>query len=120
MTKRILVVLALAILFAVPAIAGNQWQPLGPDGGDVRSLAYDPQNPDRIFLGTSAGKLFLSVNGGASWMRYVHLGSGDDYVLDNIAIDPTDPDKIYVAAWSVEDNNSGRSEERRVGKESRS
>ena len=107
MTKRTLVVLALAFLFAVPAIAGNQWQPLGPDGGDVRSLAYDPQNPSRIFLGTSAGKLFLSVNGGASWMRYVHLGTGEDYVLDNIAIDPSNPDKIYVAAWSVVDNNAG-------------
>jgi len=105
--KKILVVFALAILLVSPAIAGSQWQPLGPDGGDVRSLAYDPQNPDRIFLGTSAGKLFISVNGGASWMRYVHLGTGDDYVLDNIAIDPSDPNKIYVAAWSVVDNKAG-------------
>jgi len=37
----------------------------------------------------------------------VHLGVGDDYVLDNIAIDPSDSSKIYVAAWSVVDNNSG-------------
>src|SRR5438270_9022105 len=107
MMKKLLVVLALAFLFAVPAIAGNQWQPLGPDGGDVRSFSYDPSNPDRIFLGTSAGKLFLSVNGGASWVRYVHLGTGDDYVLDHIAIDPSDSKKIYVAAWSVVDNKAG-------------
>src|SRR2546423_15507470 len=100
MMKKLLVVLALAFLFVAPVLAGNQWQPLGPDGGDVRSLAYDPQNPDRIFLGTSAGKLFLSVNGGASWIRFVHLG-GDDYVLAHIAIDPTDPHKIYVAALGV-------------------
>jgi photosystem II stability/assembly factor-like uncharacterized protein len=107
MMKKSLTVLALAILLALPVLAANQWQPLGPDGGDVRSLAYDPKNPDRIFLGTSAGKLFLSVNGGASWIRYVHLGIGDDYVLDNIAIDPVDSNKIYVAAWSVVDNNAG-------------
>src|SRR5690242_14367958 len=107
MMKKSLAILAFALLLIVPAFAGSQWQTLGPDGGDVRSLAYDPKNPDKIFLGTSAGKLFLSVNGGASWTRYVHLGVGDDYVLDNIAIDPTDSDKIYVAAWSVEDNNSG-------------
>jgi len=107
MMKKSLTVLAFAILLALPVFAANQWQPLGPDGGDVRSLAYDPKNPDRIFLGTSAGKLFLSVNGGASWARYVHLGVGDDYVLDNIAVDPSDSNRIYVAAWSVEDNNSG-------------
>jgi len=107
MMKKSLTVLAFAILLAVPVFAATQWQPLGPDGGDVRSLAYDPKNPDRIFLGTSAGKLFLSVNGGASWTRYVHLGIGDDYVLDNIAVDPSDSNKIYVAAWSVVDNNAG-------------
>src|SRR4051812_50177947 len=105
--NKLLVVLALAILLVSPALAGSQWQPLGPDGGDVRSLAYDPQNPDRIFLGTSAGKLFISVNGGASWMRYVHLGTGDDYVLDNIAIDTSDPNNIYVAAGRVVDNMGG-------------
>jgi len=107
MMKKSLTVLAFAILLAVPVFAATQWQPLGPDGGDVRSLAYDPKNPDRIFLGTSAGKLFLSVNGGASWTRYVHLGIGDDYVLDNIAVDPSYSHKIYVAAWSVVDNNAG-------------
>src|SRR5439155_22875020 len=104
MTKRILVVLVLAILFAVPAIAGNQWTPVGPDGGDVRSLAYDPQNPNRILLGTSAGQLFASNDGGASWSRLAHLGEGDDYVLDHIVFHPQDG-TVYVAAWSVEDNN---------------
>src|SRR6266481_865591 len=101
MMKKILVVVALAFLFAIPAVAGNQWQPLGPDGGDVRSLAYDPQNPDRIFLGTSAGQLFLSETGGASWSRLAHLGEGDDYVLDHILINSEDG-TMYVSAWSVE------------------
>src|SRR4051812_50015361 len=105
--NKLLVVLALAILLVSPALAGSQWQPLGPDGGDVRGLAYDPQNPDRIFLGTSAGKLFISINGGASRGRYVHLGFRDDYVLFNIAIHPSDPDKIYLAAWGGGGNKGG-------------
>jgi photosystem II stability/assembly factor-like uncharacterized protein len=80
-----------------------QWSPLGPDGGDVRSLTYDPQNPGRLFLGTSAGQLFVSTSNGASWSRFARLGSGNDYVLDNMEIDPQSG-VMYVAAWSVENN----------------
>ncbi len=78
-----------------------RWTTLGPDGGDVRSLAFDPRNPDRVFLGTSAGQLYLSKDGGQSWSHFAHLGEGDDYVLDDIAVDPESPETIYVGAWSV-------------------
>ncbi|HXZ27402.1 MAG TPA: transcriptional regulator [Terriglobales bacterium] len=92
------------LLFLLPAAlyAATPWVPLGPDGGDVRSLAYDPQNPDRIYLGTSAGQMFLSTDGGASWSRFTHLGERFDYVLDHILIDPADSSTLYVSAWSVE------------------
>jgi photosystem II stability/assembly factor-like uncharacterized protein len=94
------------LLFALP-LAGqaSAWRPIGPDGGDVRSLTYDPLNPDRIYLGTSAGRLFVSSDGGASWTRFAHLG-GHDYVLDNMVIDPISR-TMYVGAWSVEDNDAG-------------
>lgn len=103
--KTLLFVL-LALCCASAAWAG-QWTALGPDGGDVRSLAYDPQNPDHIFLGTSTGTLFASTDGGHSWARFAHLGSGDDYVIDHLAFDPQNPNKIYAAAWSVENQQSG-------------
>jgi photosystem II stability/assembly factor-like uncharacterized protein len=77
------------------------WTTIGPDGGDVRSLAFDPRNPDRVFLGTSAGQIYLSTDGGESWSHFAHLGEGDDYVLDDIAVDPESPETIYAAAWSV-------------------
>jgi photosystem II stability/assembly factor-like uncharacterized protein len=103
--KSLLFVL-LALVCASAAWAG-QWTALGPDGGDVRSLAYDPQNPDHIFLGTSTGTLFASTDGGHSWSRFAHLGNGDDYVIDHLAIDPQSPNKMYAAAWSVENQQSG-------------
>ena len=81
---------------------GIPWKPLGPDGGDVRSLAQDPVNPDRIYMGTSAGQLYLSLDAGLTWSRYARLGEGDDYVLDHTVIDPNDANIIYVAAWSIE------------------
>src|SRR5271165_1078985 len=96
----------LALCCASAAWAG-QWTALGPDGGDVRSLAYDPHNPDHIFLGTSTGTLFSSTDGGHSWSRFAHLGSGDDYVIDHLAIDPQNSNKMYAAAWSVENQQSG-------------
>ena len=40
---------------------------MGPDGGDVRSLSFDPKNPDHILLGTSSGELFASHDRGATW-----------------------------------------------------
>jgi photosystem II stability/assembly factor-like uncharacterized protein len=98
-------VLRLLVLFVLTAaMQAGQWTSLSPEGGDVRSLAYDPSNPERIYLGTSAGKLFISNDGGATWARLAHLGSGNDYVLDNIAVDPSDPKILYVAAWSVEND----------------
>ena len=98
-------VLRLVVIFLVASAAlaaPRQWTSLSPEGGDVRSLAYDPRDPERIYLGTSAGTLFVSNDGGANWARLARLGSGTDYVLDNISVDSTDPNIIYVAAWSLE------------------
>jgi photosystem II stability/assembly factor-like uncharacterized protein len=106
LSSKALLFVLLALCCASAAWAG-QWTALGPDGGDVRSLAYDPQNPDHIFLGTSTGTLFSSTDGGKSWARFAHLGSGDDYVIDHLAIDPQSPNKMYAAAWSVETQQSG-------------
>lgn len=100
-----LITLAIAML-SVSALWAGQWTALGPDGGDVRSLTFDPQNPDRIYLGTSTGTLFLSADGGHNWSRLAHLG-GDDNVLDHIVIDPKNPKHIYVSAWSVVNQQAG-------------
>jgi photosystem II stability/assembly factor-like uncharacterized protein len=103
-------VIVLTFILALTAGEGlasaQQWQPIGPDGGSVRSLSQDPGDPDRIFLGTSAGRLFLSTDKGNSWTRYAHLGSPSEMVLDHILIDPTDSLNMYVAAWNAQAPNS--------------
>src|ERR1041385_1001650 len=105
---RIAPISALVITLCVSsALAAEQsWQPVGPDGGNVRSLAMDPKNPDRIFLGTSAGNLYLSIDKGASWSRFAKPGKSSEMVLDHIVIDPSDPRNVFAAAWNAQLPNS--------------
>ena len=106
MISRKSLITLLVAMFSVTTLWAGQWTALGPDGGDVRSLNFDPKNPDRIYLGTSTGTLFVSADGGHSWARLAHLG-GDDDVLDHITIDPQNPKHIFVSAWSVENQQAG-------------
>ncbi len=94
------------VLFCGAAWAG-QWTAMGPDGGDVRSLSYDPKNPDHVFLGTSTGSIFQSMDGGHSWSHLAHLGAGDDYVIDHLAFDPQNPANMFAATWSVDNQQAG-------------
>src|SRR5271157_306058 len=102
-----LLMMLMLVSVCASAAGTRQWAVLGPDGGDVRSLTYDPQNPNRIFLGTSTGVIFVSEDGGHDWARFAKLGSGDDYVLDHIAINPQNSKIMFVSAWSVQDQNAG-------------
>ncbi len=98
--------LCVGTLFNLVA-AASDWQLIGPEGGNVRSLAYDPSDPNRILLGTSAGQLFISKDGGNSWALFAHLGPADDYVFDHIVFDPTNPATVYAAAWGLFNDNDG-------------
>jgi len=98
--------LFIVALFSAIAPAA-QWVPLGPDGGDARSLASDPHDPDHIFLGTSTGTIFQSGDGGKSWTRFTHFGNRDEFVIDHIVVDARDSSHIYVAAWSLASHWSG-------------
>jgi len=119
---------ACVVAFWLGYAHGATPQMIGPDGGDVRSLSYDPKNPDRILLGTSSGQIFESRDRGLSWNRYAHLGTGSDYVLDHIVFDPTNSRRLYVAAWSIEretgelfrSNNGGKSFESLSGMKGKS
>lgn len=99
--------IALSVMLLCASAWAGQWTSLGPDGGNVRSFTYDPKSPDRIFLGTSTGTIFLSTNGGHDWSRFAHLGSSEEYVIDHIVIDPQNSQKMYVSAWSVENQQTG-------------
>jgi len=55
-------------LLAHPVAAGvDRWTPIGPDGGEIWSLAADPGAPGTLYAGTEGGGVWKSLDGGASW-----------------------------------------------------
>jgi len=89
------------VVFATHDLSAEQWTPTGPEGGEVRSLAYDPVHPENVFLGTSSGQLFCSSDTGHTWSRCGRLGNGEDYVIDHVLVDPHDSESVYASAWNV-------------------
>ena len=89
------------VLLASNDLSAEQWIPTGPEGGEVRSLAYDPVHPENLFIGTSSGRLFCSSDTGRTWSRCGRLGNGEDYVIDHVLVDPHDSRSVYASVWNV-------------------
>lgn len=58
--------LALAIFLSMTPTAAEVWRGLGPQGGDVHSLAADPNVDGRVYAATENG-LFRSDDAGRHW-----------------------------------------------------
>jgi photosystem II stability/assembly factor-like uncharacterized protein len=86
---------------------GATWAPIFDDGEvlTVGDLALDPQDPQTIYVGTGEanaaslsffGKgLYRSDDGGVTWE---HLGLEETLYIARVLVDPTDGDRILVAA----------------------
>jgi photosystem II stability/assembly factor-like uncharacterized protein len=74
----------------------SSWTVLGPGGGDVRAVAIDPKNKNRIFITTLDGQIYVSNNAGGSWQLLVNLNK-PQLILDNLIIDSRDSKLIYAS-----------------------
>jgi photosystem II stability/assembly factor-like uncharacterized protein len=100
-----IVAIAVAAL-AWPALAAAQtWIPVGPPGGDVRSLAADPRDPRQLYLGTSNGLLYRSEDSGAHWRRLSPGFPRRSQSLDNIVVDARGV--VLVGYWEVGGGGGG-------------
>ena len=86
----------LYILSLAPAQAGeNAWTVSGPPGGTYWDLKASPTDPN-VFYAAYGRSFFRTTDGAATWQT-------KDFIHEavNIAVDPTDGTRLYVAA--VED-----------------
>jgi photosystem II stability/assembly factor-like uncharacterized protein len=86
---------------------GNTWAPISDavPSLSVGDLSIDPANPNRLYLGTgeanSSGDsyagtgIYRSTDSGATWE---HIGLPNSHHIGKIAIDPTNSNRIFVAA----------------------
>ncbi len=86
---------------------GRTWKPIFDDQptGSVGDVAVSPSNPDVIYVGSGEGLqrpdlsvgdgIYKSTNGGKSWMN---MGLKDAQQIGGLAIDPTNENRLFVAA----------------------
>jgi photosystem II stability/assembly factor-like uncharacterized protein len=73
---------------------GAQWRRTSLDRFTHRLVA-DPRNPNVLYAGTLGSASFKSSDGGKSWVRW---SAGLPSSLTELAIDPADPRRMWIAA----------------------
>ena len=97
-------VLVLLVGLGVAAVssAAVPWFPLGPYGGDARSISPDPHDPRHLYLGTANGWVYESHDGGLMWKRVAQINRLNDLVIDHLLVDPSNSQRLVVGAWRDE------------------
>ncbi len=96
--RSLLLVLALvASAFGLRASAAQAWMRLGPEGGQVISLAAGEK--DEVFLGTADGHVFVSIDGGQNWKLRGHLSERWDAVVRAMVVDTAHSQRIFAGVW---------------------
>jgi photosystem II stability/assembly factor-like uncharacterized protein len=101
-----LVVAFTLILNGLPVLA-QDWQEVGPNGGDVRAMTADPVNPDVLYLGTVDGHIFSSQDAGQHWHLTGRVGDHADTVVMAIIVDRRDSHHLYVATRALGESGGG-------------
>ncbi len=86
--------------------AGNTWTPIFDDQPtqSIGTIAIAPSNAEIVYVGSGEGLhrpdlsvgdgVYKSTDGGKTW---THLGLRDGQQIPEIAIDPRNPDRLFVA-----------------------
>lgn len=88
--------------------SGRTWYPISDEGipiGSIGAIAVAPSNPDIVYVGTGEPDIrsqhsygigmFKSTDAGKTWS---HIGLEKTRQIGRVAVDPTNPNRIYVAA----------------------
>jgi len=88
--------------------SGRTWYPISDEGipiGSIGAIAVAPSNPDVVYVGTGEPDIrsqnsygigmFKSTDAGKTW---THIGLEGTRQIGRVAVDPTNPNRVYVAA----------------------
>jgi photosystem II stability/assembly factor-like uncharacterized protein len=86
---------------------GSTWKPIfdKESTGSIGAIAVAPSDPNVVYVGTGAGiirpdlatgdGMYKSTDAGKTW---THLGLRDSQMIADIAVDPRNPNRLFVAA----------------------
>src|SRR5580693_2505089 len=99
--------------------SGRTWVPISDEGipiGSIGAIAVAPSNPNIVYVGTGEPDIrsqhsygigmYKSTDAGKTW---THIGLEATRQIGRVAVDPTNPSRVYVAALGhVYDANPDR------------
>ena len=101
--------------FSTNAVPPSNWIPIGPfthtntgswssGQGRVGVVYVDPTNPNTIYIGSPAGGIWKSLNGGGNW---IPLSDNLPQIgVSGIAIDPNNTNIIYISTGDTDANDT--------------
>ncbi|MBI4850748.1 MAG: hypothetical protein HY819_02865 [Acidobacteria bacterium] len=103
-----------------PKVVGNSWTPIGPDSihsgqaatsfgnvsGRITSIAVCCGNSNEIYIGAAQGGVWKTTNSGGQWKPLTDFEA--TLATGSIAIDPTNPKKIYVGTGEANGFSPGK------------
>lgn len=81
-------------LRAMETLESEEWQGYGDRAPHVESVACDPTDPSRLYVGVEIGGAYRSADGGATW-EPINEGLYDD--VHRLAVHPRDGSRLYAA-----------------------
>ncbi len=102
---RTLSLLATLVVSAAATVRAQSWAPVGPFGGDVRSLVTAPQDPRVVYLGTASGSVYRSEDSALHWRRAQPGFPLRDASIDDIVVDPAGV--LYAGYWEIHGAGGG-------------
>lgn len=87
------------IVAAISTPGFGQWRRAALSGADTRALIADPRDPDTLYLGTSAGEIYVSHDAAKSWVNPRAGVPFPGYVVDNLLVDRAG--RLWAACWGL-------------------
>jgi photosystem II stability/assembly factor-like uncharacterized protein len=93
---RAMMGVAFIILSATDVMASPSWTPIGPFGGPINQVVFDPGKMGVIYAATASNGVFVSNDYGASWQP-ANNGFTSGIDINQLSFDPNTPGRIYAA-----------------------